>query len=615
MDDVKALLELKDSRDAKAGPPGGRAAGRAAEGGSVGLPTGAIALAVAAWIMMPGRLQPPLETTPLTTYPGLESSPSFSPDGNSVAFCWNGPKQDNLDIYVKLIGAEKPLRLTSDPAREYSPAWSPDGRSIAFQRELPEYMAAVFLIPAIGGTAHKLGEIPATDGPGLTWSIDGKWLVYADIDSNSPTAPTASLYALSVETGERRRLRFAPQGGFDFQGAFSPDGHSLVFVHAPRGYSSELYLLAVTGDLRPKEKPIRITALGRISQSPAWTPDGRQIVFMSGTTASTGLWRMPVSGSQAPQRLEFAGDRVGSFAVSPRRNRLVFERRVGDLDIWRVELNGGKAGPPTKLIASTWDDSVPQYSPDGKRIAFDTTRSGYSEVWLCSDDGADPIQLTFLSGQQAGPPRWSPDGKQIVFDDNVSGNFEVYVIDAAGGRPRRLTEDPADNALPSFSHDGRWIYFTSSRTGRYEMWKMPAGGGKPVQVTRNGGWVGFESPDAKHLYYATYASASSLWRIPVDGGAAQKVEEQIMGSSLVVANRGIYFARVPQPAGGNRIEFLSFSSGKTMALTTTQAHRFLYVGFSRRAVPALLPGRSIRKRPDLSRELPVNARLSGPPQG
>lgn len=68
--------------------------------------------------------------TPLTAYPGVESKPSLSPDGSQVAFEWNGPRQDNYDIYVKLVGPGEPLRLTSSPARDDSAAWSPDGRQI-----------------------------------------------------------------------------------------------------------------------------------------------------------------------------------------------------------------------------------------------------------------------------------------------------------------------------------------------------------------------------------------------------------------------------------------------------------------------------------------------------
>lgn len=92
-----------------------------------------------------------LTPVPLTSYAGLESSASFSSDGNQVAFVWNGEKQDNFDICVKLLGSESPLRITSDPAPDFSPAWSPDGQSIAFLRAIDTTNAEVLVIPGTGG--------------------------------------------------------------------------------------------------------------------------------------------------------------------------------------------------------------------------------------------------------------------------------------------------------------------------------------------------------------------------------------------------------------------------------------------------------------------------------
>jgi DNA-binding winged helix-turn-helix (wHTH) protein len=93
-------------------------------------------VAVAAFWFWPGRngVGPPQQPVPLTSYPGYESWPSFSPDGNQVAFAWNAEKSDKYDIYVQLIGSGRPLRLTTDLASNALPVWSPDGRSIAFRR-------------------------------------------------------------------------------------------------------------------------------------------------------------------------------------------------------------------------------------------------------------------------------------------------------------------------------------------------------------------------------------------------------------------------------------------------------------------------------------------------
>src|SRR6185436_17087785 len=101
---------------------------------------------------------------PLTSYPGNEWSSSFSPDGNQVAFAWNGQRQDNYDIYVKLIGTDPPVRLTTELADDLLPAWSPDGRFIAFLRALSKNRSAVFLIPSIGGQERKLADIGSSAG-------------------------------------------------------------------------------------------------------------------------------------------------------------------------------------------------------------------------------------------------------------------------------------------------------------------------------------------------------------------------------------------------------------------------------------------------------------------
>ena len=134
----------------------------------------------------------PMRPVPLTSYSGFEIAGSFSPDGNQVAFVWDGEKQDNLDIYVKLIGPGPPLRLTTHPDWDGSPAWSPDGRHIAFLRGLPEAgkKMGLYLIPALGRTERKLAEtrIPFSYqlGSCLAWSPDSRWLAVCDWAEDSP---------------------------------------------------------------------------------------------------------------------------------------------------------------------------------------------------------------------------------------------------------------------------------------------------------------------------------------------------------------------------------------------------------------------------------------------
>jgi eukaryotic-like serine/threonine-protein kinase len=260
-----------------------------------------------------------LNPVPLSTYRGFQERPTFSPDGNQVAFHWNGEKQDNFDIYVKLIGTSgPPLRLTTDPAEDYWPAWSPDGRFIAFLRNLPSpsQKQAVLLIPAIGGPERKIAEIFATSRP--AWSPDGNWLAISEKDS---TAEPSALFLLSVDTGEKRRLTSPPKQFWgDFAPAFSQDGRSLAFSRssdANASYMSDLYLLAVSDGFKPAGEPKQITFGSQGVFGPAWTADGREIVYSGGSGVSGGLWRIAFQGPQRDERNRNRSHLWGTEPPSP----------------------------------------------------------------------------------------------------------------------------------------------------------------------------------------------------------------------------------------------------------------------------------------------------------
>ena len=196
---------------------------------------------------------------------------------------------------------------------------------------------------------------------------------------------------------------------------------------------------------------------------------------------------------------------ISHATISRQGNRLAYDERFLDSNIWRLELPEAKStsrqnSPArTKLIFSTRADHSPQFSPDGRRVVFISDRSGNEEVWVCESAGTNPLQLTFFDGPATGAARWSPDGRQIAFDSQASGNTDIYVIGAEGGKPRQMTTETSHDTTPSWSHDGRWIYFRSNRSGSYQVWKLPVAGGPALQVTRQGGYEAFESPDGRLL--------------------------------------------------------------------------------------------------------------------
>jgi len=114
-------------------------------------------------------------------------------------------------------------------------------------------------------------------------------------------------------------------------------------------------------------------------------------------------------------------------------------------------------------------------------------------------------------------------------------------VPSTGGPTRRLTDDPALDAIPRWSRDGRFIYFVSYRTGRYEVWKVAASGGEAVQVTNHGGFVAVESPDGRYLYYSQTRNSGPVFRMPLAGGPSEEVIPDIRGLFFTVTESGIYF--------------------------------------------------------------------------
>ena len=118
------------------------------------------------------------------------------------------------------------------------------------------------------------------------------------------------------------------------------------------------------------------------------------------------------------------------------------------------------------LLSSKTSNLMPQFSPDGRKIAFESDRSGYEEIWTCDSDGSNPTQVTRLE-RYAGSPHWSPDGRYIAFDFRSEGHSQIYLVEVASGATRPVISFPnADNVSPSWSRDGSLIYFASNRGGK-----------------------------------------------------------------------------------------------------------------------------------------------------
>ena len=498
---------------------------------------------------------------PVVTDVGEKYSPSLSPDGQHLAFAWIGGTGSHFSLYVKIVGTEESLRLTKLPSIDFNPVWSPDGRYLAFCRIL-KGETGIYIIPASGGTERRLRQTlweeqelyeVIWNAGRLSWSPDGKSLAFSD--RASPTESASSISILSLDSLEAHKLTSPQSSRRDFNPAFSPDGQTLAFFRVSKEVQS-IYTVPVSGG-----EEQRLFSSAPYHWGLAWAPDGRSIVFAdAGWPVNTGwLWRISLGGGE-PERLQF-----GQEGVEPsiRGNRLVYVRQLANLNIWRRQLNSLlSVGSPDRFITSTKMESGPQFSPDGSKIAFESTRSGAYEVWMCRSDGSGLVQLTHFNSV-TGTPRWAPDGQQIAFDSRALGSADIFVTDSQGGSPRRLTTEPSKEVVPSWSRDGRWLYFASDRTGGWEVWKMPSTGGTSIQMTRHGGFAPFESPNGKFLYYAKGLTVPGLWRMPTNGGEEIEVVSSLEAGYWgywAVVDDGIYYLDTTAKPG---IAFFDLTTRRT----------------------------------------------------
>jgi Tol biopolymer transport system component/DNA-binding winged helix-turn-helix (wHTH) protein len=343
----------------------------------------------------------PVNVVPLTSLPGQEISPTFSPDGTQVAFGWDGENNGaGFDVYVKAVGADKPLRLTHHPAAGLGTAWSPDGRHIAISRVAGEY-SGIFLVAPTGGPERKLASVNILQDSGayVSWSPDSKRIAFVEFVTESGRSAWLQMFTLAIDSpNEPKALRTDCPGAT--APAFSPRGDGLAFVCIEDFGHLGIRLL----NLADGKARTLLSAPGFINGL-AWSGDGQRILYShQDTGGNSEFWQISVAHPQQRQKLSFGADGF-TPTISFTANRLAYAQQSESVNIWRVRLgaNGKSAGP---LITSTRRQVLPNISPDGRKIAFTSDRSGHNEIWLCDADGTNALQLTFLkssSGTPAGP--------------------------------------------------------------------------------------------------------------------------------------------------------------------------------------------------------------------
>lgn len=537
------------------------------------------------------RPEASLNVRPLTSYPGQEIQPSLSPDGTRVAFAWNGERKNNWDIYIQLVGQGTPVPLTADPRPEFSPAWSPDGRMIAFCRQVDELQqdvkgrsaGEIVVVPAGGGPERVIARASESWTPlgdlrfqVLNWFPSSDALVAVGYPVGGPRVSPAdpgvspyAIYVIPLDGGDARRITSPAELAWgDGLPAVSPDGRYLAFTRSlsQAWVFAEVYVAPLGAGKGPVGTPEPLTQIeprpiteqndGAVS-AVVWGPSANEVLF----ARRGGMWRVPVVGRHVPKPVPTPGYRPGRFSVSRDGARLVFSSGSWDMDIWRVPgpENKHTKGTPAQgesLIATTKLESNAQYSPDGKRIAFTSLRSGRTQIWVSDSDGSNQIQITHSEAWN-GTPRWSPDGRYIAYDSVERAKADIYVVPTAGGAAIRITPEESHEDVPGWSRDGRWVYYESDRSGGFQLWKTEFPSGRTVQVTSNGGVAAFEPLDAPWVYYAK-RQRGGIWRKPVGGGEEELVIDHGHAYFWGLYNQGVCLLNPLRPVV--TIECMPFGS-------------------------------------------------------
>jgi Tol biopolymer transport system component/tRNA A-37 threonylcarbamoyl transferase component Bud32 len=470
----------------------------------------------------------------VTFVDGVEEYPAWSPDGRNLLY--TGEVGKTRRIFQKDVSSGQDSQLTHGDSDELQPTWSPDGKHVAFVRARQP------------GMKLQPGDVFGEFQDGDVWVLDlasGKESRLVENAFNPTYSSDGKLIAVDASWAGPRRIWVLDREGHNPQQvttdtseevahvapAWSPDGKKIVFQNLAR---TKFDIRVVS--LESKQMNW-ITNDFFSNIRPAWSPSGKFIYFSSYRSGGINIWRAPVKGDGTVggplQQVTTGAGQDVEVATSRDGRRLAFATLRQNADIWRLPVllrSGMPRGSPEAVISTTREDSRGAWSPDGKIVAFNSDRAGDMNIWLFSPADSNPRQLTTGHGGDF-QPNWSPDEKKIVFFSSRSGSPNVWEVEVASGALRRLTSNSGMNVNPFFSPDGTFIAYQSDQSGRLEVWVMNADATNPRQLTNVGVTGHFMRWSGRELIFrCTCGGKSAVMKVSLDGGDPQPFAE-IMGGS------------------------------------------------------------------------------------
>lgn len=495
-----------------------------------------------------------VQQTILTTAAGEENDPTWSTDGSRVAYA--SDESGNWDIWVRqvsVIGAK--TNLTEDnPGYDGKPVWSPDGEWIAFVSDREN--EGIFFMPVMGGRVDQLVSIEfdysssesLTSIPSLCWSPDGTHIAYAI---------RGELYTIPFHGGTPTRIPIEMNAS---EPAWSPDGKRIAFTELTG--ESTTTISTIWSVRTDGTSLIKLTSGRNYDRKPTWSLDGQRLYRISDQGGSIDIWTVQVNRQGKPKGIETpltGGAGVGSIALSSNGMGIAFSKVVESANIWSIEANENRTFQADEAEQiTTWNNLIEfiAYSKKNEMLAFDSNRSGNSDIWAMRRDHTDLRQLTTDPGHDFAPS-WSRDGSQIVFYSFRTGDRDIYLVHVSGGAPENLTNDPADDRFARWSPVENRIVFYSNRGGNYDIWLMDMDTRVLTQVTQDPADDGYPiwSPDGTYLVFRSNRTGNlELFLVPADGGEPRQLTSEGWTALWVLDWTGTSNTIYVTADGGNGVE-------------------------------------------------------------
>ena len=474
-----------------------------------------------AWWLVPRLLPQPdppkiQKTLPLSRHPGLEKHPSWAPNGETLVYA--ADRNGNMDIWALAVQSGDSHCLSSDhPGYDDHPVVTPDGQEVVFVSSRSG--GGIFRVPLAGGEAQLVAPHPLSAGhnsnvraPTVDVSPDGREVVFGG------TRMLPGIFVVPFEGGAPEKLPISVlDDAFSLsQPSFAPDGRRLAFteINGTGTSTSRLWVVRKDG-----ADPIAITDGKNLDHHPRWDERGRRLYFISDRGGNRDLWWVTLaddgSPTGAPEALTVGVD-IGSFGLSD-DGRLSYSQLSERSNVWSLTIPEASGIPAQVLGADslTGESQLVEFvdvSPDGLWLAFDSNRSGNSDLWLLRLLDGELRRLTHDPAHDW-RPRFSPDGRFVAFYSLRTGQRDLWLTTVADGALRRLTHNPEDDWMPYWSPDGEHIAYDSSHKGRRGIWLLPVEGGAPRRITPDADYDAMYpviSPDGREVVFTLERHGQTL---------------------------------------------------------------------------------------------------------